>query len=106
MHQVRQIVGPNARRADNAPEGIHRDGADWIISALVVQRVGVLGGESVVYDPARRRLFRARLRAGEGLLQDDRQLWHDVSQIRLAPRHARGVRDLFGLDLFWIPCES
>lgn len=35
---------------DNSPEGIHKDGADYIVSALVMERAGITGGTSVVYD--------------------------------------------------------
>ena len=116
VHQVRLIAYPDtpcARPAQpptsNAPEGIHRDGADYIVSAFVMNRHNVRGGDTVVYDNDARRdrpageLYRTTLEPSTLFFQDDRQLWHDVTPLYAAetdPPHTwLGYRDLLGLDV-------
>lgn len=99
-HQMRLECGAGAA-ASNAPEGIHQDGADAIVSAIVVEREGVTGGESRIYGPDRRRVLLARtLEVGEGLFQADARspLWHDVTPVRLSGGGV-GVRSIVGFDL-------
>ncbi|MCI0565618.1 2OG-Fe dioxygenase family protein [bacterium] len=90
---------------DNAPEGIHQDGADYIVSALVVERDGITGGESIIYgDPAGKHVyFKKILQLGEGIFQADKDspLWHDVTPIYENPdtSPAYGKRSTFGLDI-------
>ncbi|MGC4046235.1 MAG: 2OG-Fe dioxygenase family protein [Armatimonas sp.] len=99
-HQMRTIARPGVS-ATNSPEGIHQDGADYIVSAMVVEREGVTGGESRVYDSDKETvLLRHTLQPGEGLFQADAgsPLWHDVSPVA-ASGPSDGVRSLFGLDI-------
>ncbi|HEY3863961.1 MAG TPA: 2OG-Fe dioxygenase family protein [Verrucomicrobiae bacterium] len=87
---------------DNAPEGIHQDGADYIVSALVIERAGIVGGESIVYAPDKKtEYFRRTLAEGEGLFQSDRGLWHYVTQIRENPAVPPdyGHRSILGFDM-------
>lgn len=87
---------------DNSPEGIHQDGADYIVSALVLERAGILGGESVVYTGDKsRELLRHTLQVGEGLFQDDRRLWHYVTAIKDDPSSPPeyGNRSIIGFDI-------
>ena len=116
VHQVRLIAYPDtpcARPAQpptsNAPEGIHRDGADYIVSAFVMNRHNVRGGDTVIYDtdthfdqPADE-LYRTTLEPSTLFFQDDRHLWHDVTPLHAAetnPPHTwLGYRDLLGLDV-------
>lgn len=101
VHQVRQIAWAGSP-SDNAPEGVHRDGADVIVSAFVVARRNVRGGRSDVYAPDRKRIIlNHTLEPDEGLLHEDRQLWHDVTRV-WSP--SIGHRDLFGLDMTAVPC--
>ena len=101
MHQM-FIFADMMTEGDNAPEGIHQDGADYIVSALVVERAGILGGESIVYAPDKKTEFlRHTLMPGEGIFQDDRTLWHDVTPFKEDPRTppAYGSRSIFGFDI-------
>lgn len=99
VHQVRQIT-TMGMEADNAPEGVHRDGADFIISALVIGRHNVEGGHSTVYSPDKQTVLLAHtLQAGEGLFHEDRELWHDVTKIRTQADSGVGYRDIIGLDI-------
>jgi hypothetical protein len=87
---------------DNAPEGIHQDGADYIVSALVIERAGIVGGESIVYGLDKKTEYvRHTLAEGEGILQSDRHLWHYVTQIRENPAVPPdyGHRSILGFDM-------
>jgi hypothetical protein len=86
---------------DNAPEGIHQDGADYIVSALVIERAGILGGESIVYGLDRKTEYvRRTLAEGEGIFQSDKGLWHYVTPIRENPAVPPdyGHRSILGFD--------
>lgn len=91
--------------ANNAPEGIHQDGADYIVSALVMERAGITGGESIVYGPDRKTEYlRYTLQPGEGIFQADNltsPLWHAVTPIQEDPAvpPAYGNRSIFGFDM-------
>jgi hypothetical protein len=103
FHQVRTVARPDAPGA-GAPEGIHQDGADYIVSALVIERDAVTGGESVIYGPDRATPYlRTVLEPGQGLFHADSRspLWHGVSPVRLDPLagRAEGKRSIFGFDV-------
>ena len=87
---------------DNSPEGIHKDGADYIVSALVIERAGIMGGTSIVYDDNQQNVYlEYTLQQGQGLFQDDRNLWHYVTPIqenhRVPPPY--GNRSIIGFDI-------
>lgn len=89
----------------NAPEGIHQDGCDYIVSALVVERRGITKGASVVFGPDKQTEYlRHTLMEGEGIFQADTgsPLWHVVEPIE--PVHgaedAAGVRNILGYDIY------
>ncbi len=72
------------RVTSNSPEGIHQDGYDYIVSALVMERRNVLGGESQIFDEDKTtKILTTTLQPGHGILQPDKNthLWHKVSQI-------------------------
>ena len=90
---------------DNSPEGIHQDGEDYIVSALVIERAGITegSGESTVYALDKETvLLRRVLQPGEGIFQADRnKLWHYVTPVREDPRVAPdfGHRSILGFDI-------
>jgi hypothetical protein len=101
LHQV-CIFADLMGAGDNAPEGIHQDGADYIVSALVLEREGIVGGESIIYAPDKETvLLRHTLLPGEGIFQEDRILWHDVTPIAEDPASSPtfGHRSILGYDL-------
>ena len=105
LHQM-DIYTDVLGEATNSPEGTHQDGADYIVSALVIERAGVLGGESVVYFRDKDRqieCLRRTLQPGEGLFQADKNtpLWHDVTAVGEDPSipPPYGHRGIFGLDI-------
>jgi hypothetical protein len=87
---------------ENAPEGIHQDGADYIVSALVIERAGIVGGETIVYGLDKKTEYlRRTLAEGEGVFQSDKVLWHYVTQIRENPGVPPdyGHRSILGFDM-------
>jgi len=97
VHQVRQICYPGVE-SHNSPEGIHKDGADYIVSALVMNKYNIDGGESVVYDHEKNQIYNTVLKQGEGIFQDDKRLWHYVTPITTNNNYI-GIRDILGLDI-------
>ncbi|WP_158700937.1 2OG-Fe dioxygenase family protein [Phytohalomonas tamaricis] len=100
VHHTQIVVRPG-ESATNAPEGIHQDGMDYIVSALVVERNNIQGGTSIVYASDKRtRLFETTLQSGQGLFQPDRgsDLWHTVTPIQPV-NEAPGYRSSIGFDI-------
>ena len=97
VHQVRLLSYPD-NDADNAPEGIHQDGADFIISAMVFNKHNISNDNSIIYNPDLQAIYQTQLNEGEFIFQDDRKLWHDITPIRAQPRFI-GYRDILGFDL-------
>jgi hypothetical protein len=103
FHQVRTTV-KRGRPSAVVPEGIHQDGARYVVTALVTEREAVTGGESIVYGPDKKTPYlRTVLAPGEGLFHADSNspLWHDVTPIRVDPSADRpeGRRSIIGFDI-------
>lgn len=89
----------------NSPEGIHQDGANFIVSAYVIERTNVVGGASRIFHAGnlKQPIMKFLLSPGEGLFQADATspLWHDVTHIEIADeRQPFGVRSLIGFDVY------
>ena len=89
LHPYRITAG--AELGQPAPEGRHRDGVTFI-TALLIDRRNVDGGESSVYNDAGEVLLTTTLsEPGDILLGDDRSTLHSVTPIhpvdQLAPAH-------------------
>ncbi len=103
FHQMRTTV-PRAGVRAVVPEGVHQDGAPYVVTALVTERVGIVGGESIVCGPGRQPVYlRTTLQPGEGLFHADSgsPYWHDVTPVRVDPATdaATGRRSIIGLDI-------
>lgn len=106
-----RTVAQKAIPGENSPEGIHEDGAQYIVSALVINRENVKGGESRIYEkPAcntQSLIYQKALEAGEFIFQADtgeektfgNDLWHNVSAIEPVDDTQLGIRDIIGLDI-------
>jgi hypothetical protein len=97
LHQVRQISYPGFD-AFNSPEGVHRDGADFIVSAMVMNRLNVSEGKTIIFNEYRDEIYNTILEKGEGVFQEDRKLWHYVTGIKSQGNYL-GIRDILGLDI-------
>ena len=90
----------------NSPEGIHQDGCDYIVSALVIERKEIAGGQSVVFGPDKSTEYlRHTLQDGQGIFQADEgsPLWHIVEPIQpeTMGQAIPGVRNIIGYDI-WV----
>ena len=95
-HHVRVTTLPGLETS-NSPEGLHQDGFPFIVSALVVERENIYGGESEIYAGDKKTLIlKTALQPGFGLLQPDlgSDLWHLVTPILGA-----GYRSSIGFDI-------
>ncbi len=100
VHHTQIVCYPD-QYATNSPEGIHQDGMDYIVSALVVARDNVTGGKSIVYgNDKQTKLLEIELQPGQGILQPDRDtdLWHAVTPIQCRDAGRPGVRSTIGFD--------
>ena len=107
------LVANPGQESTNAPEGAHQDGADYIVSALVVRKDNAEGGESIVYaqtpDGKMKEIYRAVLEPGEFILQADStsganfgencNYYHDVTPIRPIDTAKSASRDIIGFDI-------
>ncbi|MFJ7185385.1 2OG-Fe dioxygenase family protein [Lysinibacillus xylanilyticus] len=88
--------------SSNSPEGIHQDGMDYIVSALVIERNNISGGTSIVYGAdAKTPLLNITLHSGQGIFQPDKgtELWHEVTPIALINPNESGYRSTIGFDV-------
>ena len=88
------------RITSNSPEGIHQDGYDYIVSALVVERKNISGGISEIFaNDKKSKILSTTLQPGFGLLQPDlnTDLWHHVTKIQ--PTSDIGFRSSIGFDI-------
>ena len=97
VHQIRQICYPYTD-SHNSPEGIHRDGSDFIISAYVINRSNIVGGESMIYDNDKKLIHKKILHSDNGIFQDDKELYHYVTPIQSDDNYI-GYRDILGIDI-------
>ena len=96
LHQVRQFSCDTL--SHNAPEGIHQDGADYIVSAFIINRSNIVGGNSTIYNNKQNLLLSHTLKNEQGIFQNDKDLYHNVSPIQSKSDYL-GFRDIIGLDI-------
>ncbi|MGI2028443.1 2OG-Fe dioxygenase family protein [Endozoicomonas acroporae] len=80
---------------------MHQDGMDYIVSAFVVERQSIDGGESIIYSSDKKTpILKTVLQPGMGILQPDlgSGLWHTVTPISVAESFDIGWRSSIGLD--------
>ena len=80
IHQFRIEARPG-QEGRPTPEGMHRDGVDWVL-VLMVRRENVASGETTIYDLARRPLGSFTLTAPlDAALVDDSRVYHGVTPV-------------------------
>ena len=86
LHQFR-IEARAGEVGRPTPEGMHRDGVDWVL-VLMVRRENVESGETTIYDRAKRPLGSFTLtRPLDSALVDDSRVFHGVTAVEpLDPR--------------------
>jgi hypothetical protein len=95
VHQIRTTCSPD-NLGNPAPEGIHRDGTDFI-GIFSVTRENIQGGETHLYTAKKEKpVFSKILNPGELLLVNDHEFFHFTTPIK--PQiEGQGVRDVFVL---------
>ena len=95
-HQFR-IETNNTESGKPTPEGIHKDGADFIL-IMLLHRHNITGGVNHIYDKNKNLLFGTVLEElGDCILLDDRKVWHGVSEIHALDTSKIGYRDVLVL---------
>ena len=107
MHQMLTYSGNNP-----APEGVHQDGADFVVSAIVIDKKNCIGGESMIFfdkpqnsqqegDNAPSKLIaKHTLGIGEGAFQADMitKFWHGVTPVKAIDSNQESYRAILGFD--------
>jgi hypothetical protein len=98
VHAIRITATPGEAGLPT-PEGIHRDGHDYVAMILVHRDRSLRGGRSSIYaDDGRRLLSLTLFRPGKAILVDDRRVLHGVSPIRPAGASQFIHRDMIIID--------
>jgi hypothetical protein len=92
VHQFRIETSP-AEIGRPTPEGLHRDGVDWVL-VMLIARQNVAEGVTEIGAPDGTPLGRFTLVApGDAVLLDDRRIMHGVTPIRAAQGKQPAYRD-------------
>ena len=75
------------------PDGIHKDGCRFIVSAIPILFENVRGAVSSIYNPDGSLLLKTQLQKGEGLFHDDEYYLHGISKLQ------EGIRGTIGIDI-------
>jgi hypothetical protein len=95
IHQIRTTCSPT-NFGNPAPEGIHRDGTDFI-GIFAIDRDNIQGGQTHLYmEKKAKPVFRKVLNPGELLLVNDHEFFHFTTPIKPIS-NALGTRDVFVL---------
>jgi hypothetical protein len=93
LHQFRIEARPGAA-GHPTPEGMHRDGVDWVL-VLMVQRENVASGETTIYDLVKRPLGSFTLTAPlDAALVDDSRVYHGVTAVTPLDPSSPAYRDV------------
>jgi hypothetical protein len=93
IHQFR-IETRQGEEGRPTPEGMHRDGVDWVL-VLMVRRENVASGETTIYDLVRRPLGSFTLTAPlDSALVDDSRVYHGVTPVEPLDPQRPAYRDV------------
>lgn len=100
------IIDSSIHSVSNSPEGLHQDGSNYIVSALVIDKYNIEDGESKLYCTEKDEFIKSHtLEPGEGLFHIDKgsTIWHQVTPIKLKkPSMEIGYRNILGFDFNYI----
>jgi hypothetical protein len=102
VHLIRVTAQPGIV-GEPTPEGIHRDGAEFVTVHLAeIENAG--GGEVTIYDPQEQPVYRLKLRdIMDSYYLCDTNVLHDVTPITSEDDRRRGVRSILTLDYHYKP---
>ena len=93
IHQFR-IEARAGAEGRPTPEGMHRDGVDWVL-VLLVSRVNIVSGETTIGDLARRPLGSFTLTEPlDAAFTDDNRVFHGVTPVTPLEPAQPGHRDV------------
>ena len=93
IHQFR-IEASAAEAGQPTPEGMHRDGVDWVL-VLLVRRVNVQSGDTTIGDLRRRPLGSFTLTDPlDAAVTDDNRVYHGVTPVTPLHPDRPGHRDV------------
>jgi hypothetical protein len=93
LHQFR-IAARAGEDGQPTPEGLHRDGVDWVM-VLLVKRENVASGETSIHDMTKRKLGSFTLTTPmEAALVDDGRVYHGVTAIAPVDAGKPAFRDV------------
>jgi len=93
LHQFRIEARPG-EEGQPTPEGMHRDGVDWVL-VLMVRRENIASGETTIYDLVKRPLGSFTLTAPlDAALVDDSRVYHGVTAVRPLDPSLPAYRDV------------
>jgi len=93
IHQMRVIT--KNRLAQVSPEGVHQDGYKHI-AIIGIKRYNISGGHVLVYkEKDSHPIVDFALDDGEMIMLDDRELWHNATDIHALERSSQGYMDAF-----------
>tara|TARA_B110000914_G_scaffold220742_1_gene231338 strand:+ start:543 stop:866 length:324 start_codon:yes stop_codon:yes gene_type:complete len=101
IYLMLKVASEFSSPSTNSPEGIHKDGAHFIISALVINKFNITGGSSIIYDNFKNTLFSTNLDILQGIFMNDQKFLHNVTPIKSLHHHSFGFRDIIGLDIIF-----
>jgi hypothetical protein len=80
VHQFR-IEARAGRPGQPTPEGVHRDGVDYVL-VLLVQRLNIASGTTTIHEPGGRQLGSFTLADPfDAALVDDKRVYHGVTPV-------------------------
>jgi hypothetical protein len=92
-HQFRITASIN-NQGKPTPEGIHKDGADYIC-IMLLDRKNISGGVSEIYDNNKTLLCSTQLEhRGDLILLNDHAVYHRVTEIKLKNQDSKAYRDV------------
>lgn len=95
-HQFRITATPQ-EKGKPTPEGIHKDGADFIL-IMLLKRHNVKGGVSRIFTNDRELIQETQLTdPGDTIILDDKAVWHGVTQIEPEDPDLAAFRDVLVL---------
>lgn len=93
LHQFRIEATPTLAGRPT-PEGVHRDGVDWVL-VMLVRRSNIAAGTTTIHDPARRELGAFTLADPfDTALVDDHRCFHGVTPVRPVDPARPAFRDV------------
>ena len=93
VHQFR-IEAAAGREGRPTPEGLHRDGVDWVL-VLLVNRVNIASGETAIADLTKRPLGSFTLTDPlDAAVTDDNRVYHGVTPVTPLDPAAAAYRDV------------